>query len=358
VVFGRGNGSGFPAALDLSALTGGDGFVINGASEFERAGSVVSTAGDVNGDGLDDLLIGAPYADVSGYASGRSYVVFGRSTGFSALLELSALSGSDGFALNGTSTYDNAGRSVSAAGDINGDGIDDLIIGVPYANANGNADTGQSYVIFGHTGSFAAVLALSALTNSDGVTINGIRSQDRAGEVSNAGDINGDGLTDLLIGASGATPNGEGSGQGYVIFGSEPAAADLAVTIDDNPDPVNLNSSINYTLTVTNQGPDSASGITLDFNFPAALLFDGFSPPDWSCQGVTLTTSCTLGLVLAPAAGTTLVLSFTTAQSGPVSTSASVRSSAADPQTNNNEISETTTIIVNQPNEIFSDHFE
>jgi hypothetical protein len=73
----------------------------------------VSGAGDVNGDGLDDVLIGAFGADPNGSHSGQSYVVFGSSTGFASALELERLDGTNGFAINGIAAYDLSGSSVS-----------------------------------------------------------------------------------------------------------------------------------------------------------------------------------------------------------------------------------------------------
>ena len=109
----------------------------------------MSTAGDANGDGMDDLLIGARGADPNGDVSGASYVIFGGvGVGSGGNLELSALDGTNGFKLSGVAAYDRSGCAVSTAGDVNGDGVDDLLIGAFGADPNGE-NSGAGYVVFG-----------------------------------------------------------------------------------------------------------------------------------------------------------------------------------------------------------------
>ena len=217
VVFGRNTAQSgpFPASLNFSSLDGTNGFRLNGVAADDRSGFAVSSAGDVNGDGLTDLLIGATVADPNGSGSGASYVVFGRNTAqsgpFPASLDLSSLDGTNGFRLDGVAADDRSGFAVSSAGDVNGDGLADLLIGAYGAGPNGNF-SGASYVVFGRntaqSGPFPASLDLSSLDGTNGFRLNGVAAYDFSGcAVSNAGDVNGDGGADLLIGAL-ASPNG------------------------------------------------------------------------------------------------------------------------------------------------------
>jgi len=216
-----GSSAGFATPLELSGLGAATGVVINGEMGNDHAGQSVAAAGDVNGDGIDDLIIGAVFAGPNGVASGASYVVFGRSTGFTGTLELSSLNGVTGFKLNGEVAGDHSGRSVSAAGDINGDGIDDVIIGADGADPNGSS-SGAGYVVFGRTTAFSATLELSSLDGVTGFKVNGEGGFDYSSKsVSFAGDINGDGIGDVIIGASRADPSGVNSGAAYVVFGQK-----------------------------------------------------------------------------------------------------------------------------------------
>ena len=104
--------SGFGAVVDLGSLNGSNGFAIDGLDGNDQLGKSVSNAGDVNGDGYGDILIGAPGTDHNGSYSGSVYVVFGKSTGFSATLDLANLASNAGFRIDGSA----AGRTAAGTG--------------------------------------------------------------------------------------------------------------------------------------------------------------------------------------------------------------------------------------------------
>ena len=226
VVFGRSGG--FASVIDLSTLDGTNGFRFDGVASADRSGGSVTSAGDVNGDGFDDLLVGAHYADPNSVSSGSSYVLFGRSGGFASVINLSSLDGTTGFRLDGVAAGDFSGYSVSSAGDVNGDGFDDVLVGAFRADSNGNAAAGSSYVVFGRSGGFASAIDFSTLDGTNGFRLDGVAAGDESGHsVSSAGDVNGDGFDDLLIGANRADSNGSSSGSTHVLFGKSDGFASV-----------------------------------------------------------------------------------------------------------------------------------
>ncbi len=217
VVFGK--SSGFDAAFELSSIDGNNGFQVVGQTKFDRAGISVAAAGDVNGDGLADLIVGADLASAHDSQHGAAYVVFGRSDGFDSTSALVDLDGSNGFKIKGEATADRLGLSVASAGDINGDGLADVIVGAHFADPNGDG-SGVSYVVFGTESGFDERIKLAKLDGRTGFQINGVASFDVTGSsVASAGDFNGDGFSDLIVGAEAADPNGESSGASYLVFG-------------------------------------------------------------------------------------------------------------------------------------------
>ncbi|MCY2973176.1 MAG: Ig-like domain-containing protein, partial [Planctomycetota bacterium] len=219
VIFGAAS---LPTIIDLANL-GTAGITIFGIDPDDLSGIWVGSAGDVNGDGFDDLVIASHVGDSLGNArpnAGESYVVFGAAS-LSSTINLANL-GSAGITIFGAEAEDFSGIPVSGAGDINGDGFDDLLIGAGGADSVGNArpNAGETYIIFGAALPPTTIdLANSGLV---GVTIFGAETGDLSGNVSNAGDVNGDGFGDLIIGAyrgDGAGNLRTDSGESYIIFG-------------------------------------------------------------------------------------------------------------------------------------------
>ncbi len=192
-------------------LVGTNGFRLTGVSEKGQLGSAVSAAGDVDGDGQPDFIASAPQLDIgSSFRAGRAYIVWGTN----AIPPEQSIGSAGATTLNGSATDDKAGSAVTGGGDFNGDGFDDVAVGIPFADPATGTNAGQVALVFGGSNRLVS-LDLNNLNGTNGCMFTGPTANQQAGTtLAFAGDLNGDGLDDLLIGAPEAQ-----TGRVYLIFG-------------------------------------------------------------------------------------------------------------------------------------------
>lgn len=194
VVFGRAGSS----DIDLtSAENGQGGFLIRGSAASGHDAKWAGGTGDVNGDGLDDILISAPDVEYNGFASGRLYVVFGRT--ITTPLNLLSIDGSQGgFVADGLASGDKFGDWIWEGGDINADGLSDILAGAFNGSIVGiGINVGKTYAIYGKAGTERTYLDAIEI-GSGGFVINGYISFGHASFPGSA-DVNGDGRTDVTV---------------------------------------------------------------------------------------------------------------------------------------------------------------
>lgn len=193
----------------------------------DNVASTVAAAGDVDGDGLDDLLIGAPNDFEGGEKAGAAYLVYGGS--LEGEVVLSDL-GEAGVKFVGAAAGDTAGSSLAGAGDIDGDGLDDVVVGAPRNDSTGT-NAGAVYVLDGESIAGRETIDLAEA----GATLVGEPGERAGWSVSGGGDVDGDGSPDVLVGTPLHTDSGVRTGVAYLVSG-----ADLSGTADLNETAIEL----------------------------------------------------------------------------------------------------------------------
>jgi hypothetical protein len=205
-----GAGSGWTGSISLGNVAAS----FYGENVGDFAGNSVGSAGDVNHDGFDDLLIGASESDYSADRAGKAYLILGKASGWAMNTNLSTADAS----FYGEQAADFAGSSVSSAGDVNNDGFDDFLIGAVWANEF----TGKAYLIYGKASGWATNVSIGT---ADGSFL-GESTYDYAGfSLTAAGDLNQDGNDDFLISAAYFGPTY--TGKVYLLYSDAPVLGDL-----------------------------------------------------------------------------------------------------------------------------------
>ncbi len=179
IIFG--SSTPYPNPFDLTTLDGTNGFIVKGIAYDERRGATIAGPGDINGDGIDDLIIG------SSSTSPDDMVIYGTAS-FPAALTINDINGTNGFLIDTPGS-----NQIAGLGDVNGDGMNDFIIGTPHWS-------GQAWIIFGRSSNFPASISSSWLDGSKGFKTSSFPGSRPSYTVNAAGDINNDGYQDILIG--------------------------------------------------------------------------------------------------------------------------------------------------------------
>ncbi|MGJ8664308.1 MAG: integrin alpha [Marinicella sp.] len=257
------------------------GVEINGFGVYGASGFSVSSAGDFNNDGFNDLLIGSPSEENPNtglYAAGALYVIFGSSSPPS-VISLTDLNGSNGLGIYGNQLQGGLGQTADSLGDINNDGFDDVIV----SNDNYSVDTnsvGAVHVIYGSSGLSVNNNISDLVGSNNAFTIIGINDKDRIGQVEGANDLNNDGIPDFLFLARGQDDQNDiYDGKGYVVFGkgggaSFPQHFDITTLNGQNGFVINVGKNPDYTIIdlteVGDLNDDGINDLAIGMNFKSS----------------------------------------------------------------------------------------
>ncbi|MCK5560900.1 MAG: FG-GAP repeat protein, partial [Thermoplasmata archaeon] len=189
--------------------------IFKGENQGDKSGYSVAGAGDINYDGYDDILIGAPGYDSTLQDAGKTYLILGKLIGWSAVFYLSNSDAS----FIGENGNDQSGLTISGAGDVNGDNYDDFLIAAPYYNdiPHSSSWAGKVYLIFGRTSGWNNG---EPLTNANASFIGGYTATFLGLAISAVGDVNGDKYDDFLMSETGWDDGVfEAYGQSYLMLG-------------------------------------------------------------------------------------------------------------------------------------------
>jgi hypothetical protein len=261
---------------------------IMSGSDMVGFGWSVASAGDVNGDGYGDIIIGAPYYGISQPKEGRAFVYHGSNAGLSL---------SHDWLVEGNQPLANLGWSVSTAGDVNWDGYSDIMVGAPVYDS-GELNEGRAYLFYGYGCGISAIPALE---------VEGDQSYAWLGiSVNTAGDVNGDDFDDVVVGAPLFDNNYNDEGRAYVFHG-EPNGQNLPPISDAGDDQVVFRGTVtsldgsgsrdldcDYSLSYL---WEQSGGPEITLSDPTVISPTFSAPPDPTVLTFTLTVTDSLGMV-------------------------------------------------------------
>ena len=269
----------WPAVFNVETLSGRNGFALQPSllsSASNQVGRVVASLGDFNGDGIDDFLL-ACRDDRANEANKFTvaYIVFGRVESWPANIDLAALDGNNGVTIYATEGYTQTLYTANAAGDVNGDGFGDLLLASPTASPGGRAEAGQIHVIFGSKKRWPASFTMikssndvygvggyEAIFDIDFGIINGVTAYDQCGTVlSGAGDVDGDGIDDMLVASTRAVVSDQAKGKVYLVYGQKSWRAEVQLSALNGNNGVAFNSAYPSQLFVAPAGDINQDGL-------------------------------------------------------------------------------------------------